>query len=121
MKQEDLIATAWNNGQPSATGTGYGLKISPSDRDRFFDRSWKTVRLNLMTAQNGRTAEGNVCKSSFWSTCLEMICKDIGRWFLDNRFARWCSGRPPRFLLVPVREREFDVKPLDSDSRSATR
>ena len=100
------------------------LELSPSDRERFFDRSWKIVKLNLMTATKRRTAQAKVCKvckSSFWSTYPEMICKDIGRWFLDNQFAPWCPGRPPQFLLVPVRERGFDVKPLDSDSRSAPR
>lgn len=102
MKQEGLIATAWNNGQWNDTGSGYGLEISSSDRDRFFDQSWKTVRLNLMAAQNGRTAEVNVCKSSFWSgTCREMISKDIGRWFIDNPFAPWCPGGPAAVSACP--------------------
>lgn len=118
MGQQYFIATAWNNGQQSDTGAGYGLKISSSDRDRFFDRSWKTVRLNLLTEQNGRTAEVNVEKSSFWSSiCREMINKDIGRWFIDNQFAPWRRGRPPRFRFVPVREREFNVDHITMVSR----
>ena len=42
-----MIVTAWSNGNPSHTGSGYGLKISEADRERFFDRSWHSVEIDL--------------------------------------------------------------------------
>ena len=47
MNRESFLATAWNNGQWSTTGAGYGLKVSIEDRDRFFDREWESVTLRL--------------------------------------------------------------------------
>jgi hypothetical protein len=40
-----MRATAWNNGSHSATGAGYGLRISRQDRDRFFDPQWRRLCL----------------------------------------------------------------------------
>lgn len=31
-----MIVTAWNNGEHKQDGNGYGLKITPSDRDLYF-------------------------------------------------------------------------------------
>ena len=32
-----MYATAWSNGRPLRTGAGYGIGLSASDRDRYFD------------------------------------------------------------------------------------
>ncbi len=113
MKRVGFIVTAWHNGRPSKTGAGYGLKVSATDQDRFFDKSWESVTLRLTAADSGRIVEVNVAKRSFRDgTCRELISKDIGQWFLCNKFAPWQKGHPPRFQLVPIRKREFEVKLL---------
>ena len=42
-----MEVTAWNNGYHAVTGGGYGLEIKVADRDRYFDKEWKTVRIAL--------------------------------------------------------------------------
>ena len=85
MASESFVATAWNNGNASDSGAGYGLKIGIADRDRFFQRSWRTVTLRLAAGGDTRIAEVNCAKDSFWNgTCRELIGKEIGRWFIDN-------------------------------------
>ena len=42
-----ISATAWNNGAHHRSGAGYGLSVSAADRDRFFRRIWRTVRLRI--------------------------------------------------------------------------
>lgn len=115
MERKGFVAKAWRNSRKSKTGAaGYGLKVEIPDRDLFFDRSWKTVRLNLVGPVNDHMAEVNVDKSSFWSCiCRELISKDIGRWFIDNGLVQWPKGRPPRFWVAPTNECEFKVKPYN--------
>jgi len=37
--------TGWNNGSPNNnTGEGYGVRLSPSDRDSYFQKNWVTVQ-----------------------------------------------------------------------------
>ena len=110
MTREAFIATAWNNGCPKDSGAGYGLKISIADRDRFFMKGWQTVTLRLIAGGTPRIAEVNCVKESFWNdTCRELIGKEIGRWFIDNGFAPWPRGAPPRFRVSPVAERLLEV------------
>ncbi len=49
-----MKVTGWSNGSPSASGAGYGLRISAADRDRYFDRSWSEVSIELATRLDGR-------------------------------------------------------------------
>ena len=37
-----MIVTAWNNG-----GTGYGIRVAPDDRDRYFSRLWRNLRIQI--------------------------------------------------------------------------
>ena len=116
MEQRSFVAGAWKNSRrcKAPTETGYGLRVSIADRDMFFDRSWKTVKLNLVGPVNGHMAEANIDKDSFWNgVCGELISKDIRKWFLDNRFIPWQEGCPPRFWLTPTNEREFEVRPYN--------
>ena len=39
LREHVMRVKGWNNGRMVISGAGYGLRISPSDRDRFFDRS----------------------------------------------------------------------------------
>ena len=105
-------ATAWNNGSWSRTGGGYGLKISIEDRDRHFERDWKSVMIRLIGKRTSGIAEANVAKGSFWNQeCRELIKAEIGRWFIENGLAPWPPLPPPRFRMLRVADREFEVRP----------
>ena len=76
-----FVGTAWNNGSHQPSGAGYGIKLMPRDRDKYFRRP--EVFLNL----EGRTGDipVNTDKQSFWNdTCRELISKEIGLWLIDN-------------------------------------
>lgn len=94
-----MIVTAWNNGSPHESGAGYGLKVSIEDRNRYFDRMAKKITIEL---PSGSRFDVNTAKKSFWSaTCRELISKEIGEWLLQNGFAPWPKGHPPKFILTP--------------------
>ena len=113
MNPNKFKATAWNNGTWRETGAGYGLKLSAHDRDKYFDRDWYTITLRLIGERTSRTTEANVAKDSFWGPqCRELIKLEIGQWFIENGFRRWTRNAPPRFWMVHVVGREFEVRPV---------
>jgi hypothetical protein len=100
-----MRATAWSNGSPSRSGAGYGLKINPQDRDRFFDRDWVNVVVELPS--EGATSIS--LSSSFWRRCSELRSAAVGRWLLRAGLAPWPRGEPPNFTLMPVGGNRFKV------------
>lgn len=98
-----MSATAWSNGRPLATGAGYGLRIGPSQRDRFFEAAWLSVGLEL---PDGTETDVSI-SAAFWRSCSEIRSASIGRWMLEAGFAPWLARRPPRFLLEPLRGNRF--------------
>lgn len=110
-----LIWTAWNNGTHLKSGAGYGFKISIPDRDRFFDRRWRSVFVELPGANGNTETEVNIAKPSFWSdTCHELISRDIGQWLRENGHAPWRRGRPPKVRVDLAGERRFRVQGIAS-------
>jgi hypothetical protein len=100
--------TAWNNGKHHRSGAGYGIKISATDRDRHFKKSWKSVFVLL---PSGDEVEVNTDKVSFWNdSCRELISKGIGEWLIETNLAPWPSGSPPSLELTMTRERSFALK-----------
>lgn len=103
-----MRATAWNNGQHHPSGAGYGFKISIKDRNVYFKNSWETVEVKL---PSGEVVEVNINKSSFWTdTCRELISKKFGIWLREKRLAPWKKGSPPKFELVSMNGRKFELK-----------
>lgn len=95
-----MKVTAWNNGNHLKSGAGYGLKVSTSDRDTYFDPGNKSVTIRL---PNGNEIAANTAKASFWNgTCRELIHKEIGQWLIEDGYAPWPKGRPPKFELSRV-------------------
>lgn len=114
VKRLNMIVTAWNNGSFHSSGAGYGLKISTSDRDRFFKREWKFVLLEL----EGQTSaiRINVDKGSFWNeTCRELISADIGKWLLQRGLAPWSKGNPPKLVMEHIKNNQFSLKRISHD------
>ena len=74
-----FFGTAWNNGSHKMNGAGYGIKIDPRDRDRYFRKPNAFLRLEGQTGD----ISVNTDKPSFWNgTCRELISKDIGLWLI---------------------------------------
>ena len=102
--------TGWNNGKKHSTGAGYGFKIDAVERDRDFKPEWEHISVELPTLSGNIVVEVNVDKQSFWGDCREIISAGIGRWMLDQGYAPWQKGRPPKFEVEPLGERAFRVK-----------
>jgi hypothetical protein len=101
----EVKVKAWNNGKHHHSGAGFGLKISATDRDCYFKKSWNSVFVLL---PNGKKVEVNTKKASFWNdSCRELISKEIGVWLIASQKAPWQSGSPPSFNLKPTSERHF--------------
>ena len=103
-----FVGTAWNNGSPRGSGSGYGIKLKAEDRDRYFSRKSKYVSLRLEGPT--RDIPANTDKPSFWSNaCRELINKEIGLWLISNGMATWMKGHPPKLQLEPAGEQRFNV------------
>lgn len=104
-----MEVTAWNNGSHHSTGAGYGFKVLADDRDKYFQRSWRTVFVSLPRVEG--TVEVNVAKPSFWgSSCRELINREFGRWLIENGYAPWRSGAPPKFQLRHTEGNHFRLE-----------
>lgn len=80
-KHPIMIVPGWNNGYPdNRTGTGYGIKISTEDRDRYFHKDWNFVEIEL---ENGEIVRVNL-SNSFWNRCAELRSSEIGKLMLDK-------------------------------------
>lgn len=102
----NVLASAWSNGSPSRTGAGYGLKFTDEDRDRHFDRHWKTVVLELDGAQ---TVTASVSEA-FWRKCAELRAAGFGRWLMANGAAPWPKGSPPRVAVTHLGGNRFEAR-----------
>jgi DNA-directed RNA polymerase subunit beta' len=94
-------------------GTGYGLRVSPEDRKKVFKEDWDCVSLHLAGA--AKAVDVSI-SPSFWGNCPELREKEIGEWLLGllkRGFATWPKGKPPKFLMIPCGEKQFDVRIYD--------
>jgi len=103
-----MIVSGWNNGSPNnRTGAGYGIRLSKEDRDKYFQREWDFVKIEL---ENGDVVEVKL-SNSFWSNCSELRSSKIGKWMLENGYAPWPKNNPPKFELIPISEKKFKLAP----------
>ncbi len=104
-----MKVAAWNNGRHHGSGAGYGVKLKAEDRDRYFQRTWTTVSIEL----EGEVVpiSVNVGKASFWSpVCRELINQAIGAWLIKHRRAPWPTGEPPSLDLIPSGGDHFHLR-----------
>ncbi len=97
-----MKAKAGSNGRRRSSGAGYGLKVSPSDRDAHFDPNWRAVTLRI-----GEREVTVSISPSFWRGCSELRSREIGKYLLTNGLAPWPKWAPPTFDLVPEGEAAF--------------
>lgn len=106
-----MIVTAWNIGAHSRSGTGYGFKLHPADRDAFFQKEWKTIVLEFEGEEE--TAEVALDADLLWGEePREILCPELGRWLHKRGLAPWARGNPPTFALEPLAENRFKVSKL---------
>lgn len=106
-----MIVTGWNNGRHYSSSAGYGIKISPEDRDKYFNRKWRSVSIKLP----GKVGflKVNVDKKSFWTrVCGELAVKDIGIWLKKNARVPWPKGNPPKMVMEKIGSNKFEVKSI---------
>ncbi|MCK4416801.1 MAG: hypothetical protein KAV99_01370 [Candidatus Latescibacteria bacterium] len=99
-----MIVVGCNNGSPNdRTGAGYGIRVTREHRDRYFERGWPSVTIEL--------DKENMVKvdlsDSFWRGCTELRSARIGKWMLDRGLASWPKGIPPGLKLEPIGNRQF--------------
>ena len=98
-----MRVTAWSNGSPLSSGAGYGIRVSPDDRDLHFSRNWEHAEVDL-----GDSGHATIRLSeSFWARCTELRSAEVGRWLLDQRLAPWPKGNPPSLALDHVGGNKF--------------
>ena len=102
-----MLATGWQGGDSGKNEPGsYGIRFIARDRDRWVDRSWETVVLEL----DGASPAVAQVSESFWRRCSELRSAELGRWLLSNDVAPWPSGRPPNFVVTPIESNRFAVR-----------
>jgi len=96
----------WSNGSPTSSGAGYGIRIARIDRDKYFQREWLCVIVEL-------GGEGWIrvnLSDSFWRSCIELRSAQIGRWMINQGLAPWPRCRPPELELEPIGNRRFRLR-----------
>jgi len=100
-----MRVVGWNNGSPTRTGAGYGIRIVRNDRDRHFQKVWDSVVIEL----EGDEAVKINLSQSFWRGCIELRSARIGKWMIEKGLAPWLKGSPPELELDPIRDRKFGL------------
>ena len=104
-----MIVFGWHNGSPDdITGTGYGLKIQQEDRDKFFQKKWKSINIII----NSKQSVNVKISKSFWKECIELRNSAIGKWMIDKKLAPWSKGNPSRFNMELIGNKQFQLSDL---------
>jgi hypothetical protein len=101
-----MIVTGWKKGNPNIkTGAGYGIRIRKGDRDKYFNKNWKSVKIEI---ENYQLIEVNI-SNSFWRDCSELRSKWFGKWMIEKKLAPWSRFKTPKLNLNPVNEKIFKL------------
>ena len=104
-----MIVKGWSNGNPNnVSGSGYGIKLSKEDRDKYFKESWQSVKIRI---NRDEPFEVNISKS-FWGRCIELRSYKIGKLLLNKRLAPWKKYHPPRLRLEKIKDKNFYLRPI---------
>ena len=111
--KKQMQAAAWSNG-----GGYYGISITKSDREQYFNQSMKHIDISFC----GNPTERFKLTPSFWNKCREIRGLTIRDWFetlgyvneegnLPNR-DKWPHRHPPKLVLSLNAKGYFDLVPL---------
>src|SRR3954471_4032950 len=101
-----MHATAWHNSVPSTDPTGYGIKFTKPDRDRYFRTEWDSIVLELDESEETSVP----LAPSFWRSCSELRSGAIGQWLIDQRVAPWPRGNPPGVVVHHLDGNRFSAR-----------
>lgn len=104
-----MIVKAWNNGAQNRNGSGYGFKVSTTDRDEHFKPEWTSITVELPGEEE--VVEISIDPVSFWDeNGQELTSPEIGKWLRRNGLAPWPKGNPPFIILEPVADNRFRLE-----------
>ena len=103
-----MYATGWHNGSRPEEPDGYGLRLAPRDRDKYFEREWNEVVIALEAGPEVTIA----LSPSFWRSCSELRSPEVGQWLLASQAAPWRQGSPPGVALAPMDGNRFSARIL---------
>lgn len=98
-----MIVSTWNNGDYNKTGSGYGIRILKSDRDKF-SIEWNHVIISII---NENRIIKIPLKKTFWSKCCELRSKDIGEFLIKHDMGNWEKRSPYKLLLFKQYDNVF--------------
>jgi len=95
-----MRATAWNDG-----GTTYGISVGPANRDRYFQRGWSHIEVEMDGQVHSIPLTGG-----FWNKCPEFRSPAVREWLRRHRALEWPDRKPPVVELVPLGENRFRLE-----------
>ncbi|WP_427157005.1 hypothetical protein ACQFX9_16575 [Aliinostoc sp. HNIBRCY26] len=102
-----MQASAWKNG--IGKYINYGIRIRKNNRDEFFDRTWKEIKVEIDSETYNFTLT-----STFWTTCPEFRDgkeKVIRHWLEKYKALTWTKRKPPKVELVSLGYGKFRLLP----------
>jgi hypothetical protein len=106
FKGDRVIWTAWKNGKHGRT-TGYGFRVSLTDRDRHFNRAWQIVIIDLPHNDQFIAVRVNIDAGAFWRSCCELRSIEIRQWLYRQHYAPWPERKPPKFRIECLKGGHF--------------
>jgi len=103
---QHMLLQGWHSGRPGDEPKGYGLRLSPGDRDRNFDTTWTSVEVEL----DGGSTVTVPLNPSFWRSCPELRSEEIGSWLIAAGVAPWPLGDPPSAVVRQVEGNRFTAR-----------
>jgi hypothetical protein len=100
-KEGAMRVSVWNNG-----GNVYGIDIGDPNRDRYFDRSWVEIEVEMDDEVNRFELS-----ESFWEDCSEIRSPVIREWLRRYGLLTWPKGDRPKMELVPLEGNRFRLVP----------
>lgn len=97
-----MDVTVWRNGRRDRAGVVYGVRVSRTDRDRFFDPRAPEINIEI----GGKPVHAKLTPS-FWRSCTEIRHPEIAKFIIDHGLAKWPSRRPHSLHLEPVGKNRF--------------
>jgi hypothetical protein len=95
-----MTVKAWSNG-----GGAYGISVGKSNRDAFFNPSWRRIEVEM-----DGTLHTFELTPGFWNNCPEFRGSVIKEWLRRNHQLSWSKGNPPQFNLEVIGERRFRLE-----------
>jgi hypothetical protein len=101
-----MNVTAWSNGTENLNGNG--ISLSPTERDLYLKREWKSIIIEL--GDTGNIITVNIDKDSLWTgSCPHLISVEIGQWLHENNLSPWVKDNPPKLYLNPKKGNRFKL------------